>query len=65
MHRYFAATLTALLVCGVAWGAGKKETCAVLTFDAGELTGRILHLPEEGELESSVDTRMIVEYYSR
>lgn len=45
--------------------APKRVVPSWLAFDAQELEGRVLRAPEEGELESSFDTRPIVEYYSR
>ena len=45
--------------------APKRIVPSWLTFDTQEVVGRVLHLPEEDELESWFDTRMIVEYYSR
>lgn len=45
--------------------APKRTVPPWLTLDPNEAMGRVLHLPDEGELESSFDTRMIVEFYSR
>jgi len=45
--------------------APKRAVPSWLAFDAQALEGKVLHPPEEGELESSFDTRPIVEYYSR
>ena len=36
-----------------------------LSLDTTNMTGSVSSLPSEGDLESSIDTRLIVEYYSR
>ncbi len=36
-----------------------------LILDTTEMTGSVAGLPAEGDLESSIDTRLIVEFYSR
>jgi len=43
----------------------KRTVPAWLSLDQQSMEGKVLHLPEEEELESLFDTRMIVEYYSR
>ncbi|NQW15984.1 MAG: 30S ribosomal protein S4 [Chloroflexi bacterium] len=44
---------------------GKRPTPTWLTVDTGEVTGSITTLPEPTEIDSAIDTRMIVEFYSR
>jgi small subunit ribosomal protein S4 len=36
-----------------------------LSLDTTEMTGSVTSLPAAGDLESSIDTRLIVEFYSR
>jgi small subunit ribosomal protein S4 len=43
----------------------RKSVPAWLTIDAKELIGRINHLPQPDEIDNTIDTRMIVEYYSK
>ena len=38
---------------------------AWLSIDTAELIGRVNHLPQPDEIDNVVDTRMIVEYYSK
>ena len=43
----------------------KRPVPQWLTLDTTGMTGEVSGLPAEGDLESSIDTRLIVEYYSR
>jgi small subunit ribosomal protein S4 len=44
----------------------EQRTCAVwLDRDLGELTGRVLRLPERSEIDANLNEQLIVEYYSR
>ena len=43
----------------------KRPVPQWLTLDTTDMTGEVSGLPAEGDLESSIDTRLIVEYYSR
>ena len=43
----------------------RKSVPAWLSIDTTELIGRINHLPQPDEIDNIVDTRMIVEYYSK
>ena len=46
--------------------AGPKRTVPPwLSLDAGTLTGRVVSLPEVADIDLRLDTRLIVEYYSR
>jgi small subunit ribosomal protein S4 len=46
--------------------SGPKRTVpAWLSLDSGALTGQVVSLPEGADLDLKVDTRLIVEYYSR
>jgi small subunit ribosomal protein S4 len=49
----------------MAQDAPKRNVPPWLAFDTQDMSGRVVRLPEEGDLESSFDTRLIVEYYSR
>ncbi|MFC1644703.1 30S ribosomal protein S4 [Patescibacteria group bacterium] len=54
---YFQEVLRAL--------KNKKGACAWVQVDAAKLEGKILSLPEGGEISSNVDPQLVVEYYSR
>jgi small subunit ribosomal protein S4 len=44
----------------------EQRTCAVwLDRDLGELSGRVLRLPERSEIDANLNEQLIVEYYSR
>ena len=43
----------------------RKSVPTWLTIDTKELIGRINHLPQPDEIDNTIDTRMIVEYYSK
>jgi small subunit ribosomal protein S4 len=43
----------------------RKDTPAWLNLDAKGLNGRIVRLPEHSEIDSTLETNLIVEYYSR
>jgi small subunit ribosomal protein S4 len=44
----------------------EQRTCAVwLDRDLGELTGRVVRLPERSEIDANLNEQLIVEYYSR
>ena len=36
-----------------------------MTFDRNAMTGRLVTIPERGDIPVQVDERLIVEYYSR
>ncbi len=36
-----------------------------LTIDTKDLIGQVNHLPQPDEIDNTIDTRMIVEYYSK
>ena len=44
---------------------GKRPTPTWLSVDTGTVEGTITTLPEPTEIDSAIDTRMIVEFYSR
>jgi small subunit ribosomal protein S4 len=44
---------------------GKRPTPTWLTVDGGTVAGTVTTLPEPTEIDSAIDTRMIVEFYSR
>ena len=46
-------------------GIPRKSVPGWLSLDASELTGQVLQLPKTEEIESTVDLRLIVEYYSK
>lgn len=46
-------------------GSKVRSVPSWLTFNEDELSGRILALPERGEMEMGVDEQLIVEFYSR
>ena len=43
----------------------KRPVPQWLSLDTNSMTGTVSRLPSEGDLESALDTRLIVEYYSR
>jgi small subunit ribosomal protein S4 len=43
----------------------KKDFPAWIQFDTATLEGKIIATPQKGDLESSIDPQMVVEYYSR
>ena len=43
----------------------KRPLPSWLTLDGGEMTGRVMSLPSDEELQTVVDSRLIVEFYSR
>ena len=43
----------------------KRPVPQWLSLDTTDMTGRVATLPTEEDLESAIDTRLIVEYYSR
>jgi small subunit ribosomal protein S4 len=43
----------------------KRRVPAWLTLDANEVQGTVVSLPEENDFEADIDTRLIVEFYSR
>ncbi|MEI7555450.1 30S ribosomal protein S4 [Candidatus Chlorohelix sp.] len=49
----------------VADSIGKHDAPSWLTLDAKGLTGRVVRLPEHAEIDSLLETNLIVEYYSR
>ena len=46
-------------------GLPKRPIPAWLSLDVASATGEVLHLPEPEDVESTIETRLIVEYYSR
>ena len=46
-------------------GMPRKSVPGWLSLDTSTLTGRVLRLPEAGDVESIFEPRLIVEYYSR
>ena len=44
---------------------GKRPVPAWMTVDPGEITGTISTLPEPSDIDTTINTRMIVEFYSR
>ena len=46
-------------------GIPKRPTPQWLSLDVDSMTGKVLSLPDEQDLEAAVETRLIVEYYSR
>ena len=43
----------------------KKDFPVWIQFDATKLEGKTIASPQRGDVESSIDPQMIVEYYSR
>jgi small subunit ribosomal protein S4 len=46
-------------------GLPKRPVPAWLALDVGETTGRVVSLPSDDELQTALDSRLIVEFYSR
>ena len=46
-------------------GIPKRTVPRWLELDADAMTGRVANLPEEPDIDTAVDTRLIVEFYSR
>ena len=46
-------------------GIPRKSVPRWLSLDASALTGQVLQLPKAEDIESTVDLRLIVEYYSK
>ena len=46
-------------------GAPKRPVPAWLKLDVDKMAGEVLSLPEVSEIESTIDVRLIVEFYSR
>ena len=46
-------------------GIPKRPVPAWLTLDLGEMTGRVDSIPADEDLQTTVDSRLIVEFYSR
>lgn len=46
-------------------GLPKRPVPAWLALDIGEMTGRVVALPSDEELQTTIDSRLIVEFYSR
>jgi small subunit ribosomal protein S4 len=46
-------------------GLPKRLVPAWLGLDVSEMSGRVVALPSDGELQTTVDSRLIVEFYSR
>ncbi len=46
-------------------GIPKRPVPTWLELDADNLVGKVLSLPQGSEIDTNVDTRLIVEYYSR
>ncbi len=46
-------------------GIPKRPVPAWLTLDLGEMTGRVDSIPADDDLQTTVDSRLIVEFYSR
>ena len=49
----------------LAAGGPKRSVPAWLSLDTGTLTGQVVSLPEGTDVDLKVETRLIVEYYSR
>ena len=45
--------------------APKRNVPGWLTFDKEKMEGRVLRVPEAQEMEATVDTRLVVEFYTR
>ena len=50
------------VVCG---SLRKRRVPGWLTLDESEVQGTVVSLPEENDFEANIDTRLIVEFYSR
>ena len=46
-------------------GLPKRPVPAWLALDVGEMSGRVVALPSDEELQTTIDSRLIVEFYSR
>ena len=46
-------------------GLPKRPVPTWLSLDAGELTGEVVTLPDPSEMDTSIDVRLIVEFYSK
>ncbi len=46
-------------------GMPRKSVPGWLSMDTSTLTGQVLRLPEAGDVESILEPRLIVEFYSR
>ena len=46
-------------------GIPKRPVPAWLNLDVGEMTGRVVSLPADEDLMASINSRLIVEFYSR
>lgn len=46
-------------------GLPKRPTPQWLSLDVDNMTGKVVTLPDEQDVEAAVETRLIVEYYSR
>ena len=46
-------------------GIPRKSVSAWLSLDVDSLTGKVLRLPQAEDVEEFVETRLVVEYYSR
>ena len=46
-------------------GVPKRPVPAWLTLDAGDMAGTVVSLPADEDLQAIVDSRLIVEFYSR
>lgn len=49
----------------LAEGIPKRPVPPWLEIDVAELTGRVLSLPDVSDIDTTVDSRLIVEFYSR
>ena len=56
-EREFGKTLAAAIP--------RKTVPSWLSLEKGTLSGSVLRLPEPNDVDSAIDTRMIVEYYSK
>jgi small subunit ribosomal protein S4 len=46
-------------------GVPKRPVPAWLNLNQGEMSGRVVSLPSDEDLQQSIDSRLIVEFYSR
>ena len=46
-------------------GLPKRPVPAWLALDVSEMSGRVVSMPSDGELQTTLDSRLIVEFYSR
>ena len=49
----------------IAAGIPRKNVPQWLSLDVGVMKGNILRLPEPGDIDTAVETRLIVEFYSK